>query len=131
TWVAAGDLNGDGFPDLAATMSNGKVAIVMNRGAPAPLAVAPPVGGAALGLRAHPNPTRGSFVIAFSALGPGPAELEVLDVMGRRVARRHVNVTPGLQEIRVEQAGTLAAGVYLMRLTHGGRAYTGRVAVLR
>ena len=90
------------------------------------------VGGAArlsiAGFR--PNPAAGEARVAFTLASKEPARLEVLDVSGRRVATREVSGAPG--EHVVALGGTrLAPGVYVVRLTQGGKTATARAVVAR
>jgi SdiA-regulated protein len=83
----------------------------------------------ALTLRASgPQPGHGRLRVEF-ALGEGPARLELLDVTGRRVASRDVGALgPGRHALALGEA--LHSGVYLARLTQGGRARTMKMVVL-
>jgi sugar lactone lactonase YvrE len=80
----------------------------------------------------RPNPARGDrlsveFVLPVSA----PARLEVLDVTGRRVAKREVgSLGAGRHRVDLAEGRRLAAGLYLVRLTQGANARTTRVAVI-
>jgi len=72
-----------------------------------------------------PNPFRGSTTVRFAIPTAGRVELTVFDVAGRRVARvldgrldagSHAAVWDG----RDSGGSRVAAGVYLVRLSHGG-----------
>ena len=74
------------------------------------------------------QPARGTLWVEF-ALGDGPARLELLDVTGRRVASRDVGALgPGRHALALGER--LHSGVYLARLTQGGRARTTKAVVL-
>jgi len=75
---------------------------------------------------ARPNPTAGPITLAFVLPAAAPATLELIDVSGRRVLSREV-AGAGRQVLRLEES--LAPGVYVVRLTQGGRAVTARVVV--
>jgi len=81
-------------------------------GARAGLALAPP----------WPNPLRGDAraSLRFSA-PPGEAHLEVFDLAGRRVAARSLAANGSAQSVDFREAAALAPGVYLLRLSAGGR----------
>jgi hypothetical protein len=81
-------------------------------GTRAGLALAPP----------WPNPLRGTShaSLRFSA-PPGEARLEVFDLAGRRVAGRSLAATGTTQSVDFGEATTLAPGVYVLRLSAGGR----------
>jgi hypothetical protein len=131
TSIAIGDVNGDGRPDLVASRIGNLIEVLLNRGATSPLAVPMrrPIGAGALTVT--PNPARSAFTVSFAASAAGPADLDVIDVSGRRVARRQVHVNAGTQTIRLDETRNLAVGLYLVRVTQGGRLFTARVTVLR
>ncbi len=75
----------------------------------------------------RPNPGRGALDLAILLPGPGPATLEVFDVAGRRVAAREFGVLgAGRHRARIGAGERLAPGMYVIRLTHGGRSVATR-----
>ena len=63
---------------------------------------------------------------------PGGGRLEVVDVAGRRVLARSLDgFAAGNHLLRLDTDARLAPGIYLLRLSHGGRAVTSRVCVIR
>jgi hypothetical protein len=72
------------------------------------------------------------LVLDCSIAATGPARLELMDVMGRRVASRELAPSAGLR-IRVElgEANSLPPGLYLVRLSQAGRSTTARSVILR
>ena len=91
----------------------------------------PPVAGFVLsGVR--PNPSPGGLVAAFSLPDAAPARIEVVDVAGRRVLAREVGALgAGSHVVDLTRGERLPAGIYLIRLTRGGRALTARAVVIR
>lgn len=81
------------------------------------------------GPTAAPNPFRPGTRLSFTLAGPGPAELEVLDVSGRRIATLLGGWQSAGQHAVVWRPGEAAAGVYFARLrtTEG----SGRLRLLR
>lgn len=78
----------------------------------------------------RPNPALGEVNVAFTLESDAPAELVVLDVAGRRVLAREVGDRgPGEHLLRLDAA--LPAGVYVVRLTQGGRSVVARSAIVR
>jgi len=75
---------------------------------------------------AVPNPGRaGGFVVAFSLPDQQPALIDVIDVAGRRVARRDVgSMGPGPHRLDLARGVRLAPGVYCLRLIRAGRVIT-------
>ena len=88
--------------------------------------------GPAPGFAIHavsPTPSRGVIRVELSLPDRSPARMELIDVAGRRVATRDLgSLGPGHH--RVDLAAGLRAGVYLVRLTRGGRARTAKAVVL-
>jgi hypothetical protein len=94
------------------------------------IAVPIPAGAASAHLRAWPNPARRSLEVRFRLADDGPASLALLDVAGHRVRAQDVRGA-GAQSARFENLDTLPAGVYFIRLSHGGRSFSTRVALIR
>ena len=82
-------------------------------------------------LPAYPNPSQGAVTLAYQLAERAPVTLEVIDVLGRRVA---VLVSeeqePGHYAVRWAPRG-LAAGTYLYRLRAGEQAATRRLQIIR
>jgi hypothetical protein len=82
------------------------------------------------GLR--PNPAEGEVSVVFALESAAPARLEMLDVAGRRVLAREVGMLgPGQHVLRLEEAASLPAGIYVLRLTQSGREVVTRAALVR
>lgn len=81
---------------------------------------------------AQPNPARGELQIAFTLEDGRPARLELFDLRGRRVATQEVGgLGSGPHRVAIGGRGQLSAGVYLVRLTQGGRALHAKACVVR
>ena len=82
---------------------------------------------------ARPNPARGGeLAIWFTLPSAEPASLELLDVAGRRLARREVgSLGPGTHLVHLLPSPAPRAGLYFLRLTQSGRVLRARVAVVR
>jgi hypothetical protein len=83
--------------------------------------------------RVQPNPSRGGpLLVRFTLPTAAPARLELLDVSGRRVLARSVGTLgPGRHALDLASGQTLAAGIYLLRLSQGASVRVTRVALLR
>jgi hypothetical protein len=79
---------------------------------------------------AVPNPAIAGLQVAFTLPDAGPVRLEMYDVGGRLVLERTTILGAGSHVTNLGGA-ELATGVYLLRLTHGGRSLTSRVSVMR
>jgi hypothetical protein len=87
----------------------------------------------ALGLEgARPNPALRVPRVWFVLPSGEAATLELIDVAGRRVARREVGALgPGRHAVTLGTARELAPGLYFVRLAQGGQALNSLVAVIR
>ena len=131
------DVDGDGRGDLLAGSSHeyGGPPVTGRAYLFSGLAVAtdsdPPAPDGALDLRAAPNPARGATTLSFTLDRSGPVRLAVFDALGREVAVLVDGARPaGRHEARVD-AGRLAPGVYLARLTSEGTSVSRVIAVVR
>ena len=92
------------------------------------------VGGekVSFGLRgAVPNPSRG-LNVSFSLASAEPAQLAVYDLSGREVRSRQVgSLGAGRHLVSLGAPGTLAPGIYLVRLMQGRRQLVARAVVVR
>lgn len=80
----------------------------------------------------RPNPVVETMAVAFALPEAGPATLELFDVHGRRVAvRREMDLSAGAHLVPMESRGKLPSGVYVVRLTFGGRSLQARAVVRR
>lgn len=100
------------------------------------LAVDPPAPRAAAELATRPNPFRSSTTFRFTTARDGTADVEVLDVLGRRVRALHAGfLAAGKHESawdgRDEDGRPAPAGVYLCRLRTADGALTRRVVLVR
>jgi len=81
---------------------------------------------------AQPNPAMSELAVAFTLPDATPARLEAFDLAGRRVATMDVGALgAGRQLVRLGEGRVLGCGVYLVRLTRGGRALTTRAVIVR
>ncbi len=83
--------------------------------------------------RPCPNPTRGALTVAFSLPTDAPAQIELLDVAGRSIARQDVGALgSGRHVVRLApDTARLPVGLYLVRLTHSGHALIAKAVVTR
>jgi len=99
-------------------------------------AVSPVARTTSLAVRVSPNPAAASTVASFALPHPTATEVAVYDLSGRLVRRLHSDPLPaGPQQItwdgRDGRGRHVAGGVYLLRVTAGGEAATGRVVIMR
>lgn len=79
-----------------------------------------------------PNPSAGDPTVAFSLASGAPATLELFDLHGRLLHSREVGPPgAGIQSVRLEAHGRLAAGVYTVRLRQGGQVASARAVIIR
>jgi hypothetical protein len=79
---------------------------------------------------AVPNPAIAGLQVAFTLPQTGPVRLELYDIGGRLVLERATTLGAGSHITNLGDAD-LAAGVYLVRVTHGGRSLTARACVMK
>ncbi len=122
--IGFGDVNGDGWLDLAIGVANGPIELFINEGAPAGVGADDPRGQAHVVLSAGPSPARGALSVLLDGLQPIRLHrLELLDVSGRRVARfeNPNRATERTHEVRWDPreggAEEPPMGVYLLRAT--------------
>lgn len=90
-----------------------------------------PSASAALALVVAPNPVASGAVVRYETPEAGPVRLAVSDVLGREVAVLWDGAQgAGAHEARLD-AGRLAPGVYLVRLSAGASSTVRRVTVAR
>jgi hypothetical protein len=104
TWIASGIVAGEAAPEAAG----------LSLGAPRPN----PVGG-------------GAASLSFQTPRDGPVRLSVVDVLGREVAVLVDGARPAGVQAAALDATRLAPGLYIARLTAGGRAVSRAFAVVR
>lgn len=80
---------------------------------------------------AYPNPSAGAVTVSFQLPTAGAATLEVIDLLGRRVALLVDDTLPaGAHEV-VWSGTELGAGTYVIRLRAGSEQLTQRVTLVR
>jgi len=78
----------------------------------------------------RPNPATGPLSISFSLPGSAPATLSLVDLTGRKVFEQSVGgMGAGFHVVRLER--NLPAGLYVVRLSQGGRTLTSKATVVR
>lgn len=103
---------------LGACGSNSSARIgVEEQGGEAPLS---------LSVKAYPNPTSGSLAVEVNSVVAGPAQLDVLDVVGRPVQQRVQELNAGLNRVEFNLVSQ-PTGTYLIRCRDG----LGQQAVVR
>lgn len=80
------------------------------------------------GFEVFPNPNNGRFNVSVHLLQPSSMELELIDVMGRRVHVERLQAPTG-RLVRELDVMHLPQGVYMLTLRIAGRAFTQRVVV--
>jgi len=78
-----------------------------------------------------PNPTSRDLWVSFWLPSVAPATLRLIDIAGRAVRTREVGSAAGPQRVNLMEGERLPMGVYVVRLTQGGRTVSARVSVVR
>lgn len=92
---------------------------------PTPNAVAALSGGNSY--RIYPNPFDGRLNVEVNAAKSGTMELSLSTTDGRLVQRRTLSIQPGRNEVSVDNAASLPAGMYLMTIRCEGQSQTFKV----
>jgi hypothetical protein len=80
----------------------------------------------------QPSPAVGACQVVFSLPDASPAQLEMMDVAGRKALTLEVgSLGPGWHAVHLAAAQAMPAGVYLLRLAQGGRSLTARAVFIR
>ncbi|MEZ4654686.1 MAG: VCBS repeat-containing protein [Candidatus Eisenbacteria bacterium] len=91
--MAFGDVNGDGWLDLAIGVANGPVILFLNQGSPASAPETSATLPGQLDVRITPNPGRGARTVSLSSPIPFRIEsLELIDASGRRISSLPVDI---------------------------------------
>jgi hypothetical protein len=80
------------------------------------------------GFEVYPNPNDGRFNLTLHLLQPSMMELELIDMMGRRVHGERLQAPTG-QVVRELDMSHLNAGVYMLSLRIAGRVFSRRIAI--
>ena len=129
--IAAADVNHDGATDLV--VAGGEITVMLNnRAVPVPVPPAPQPSRLALRIPAVSHVTGQRLPLAVTLPDPGPATLQLLDLAGRiRASRRLDGLGAGPHDLALDARGSLAPGIYFVRLTQAARVETARTFVLR
>jgi hypothetical protein len=79
----------------------------------------------------YPNPFNPSTRIDFQVAVGGPVTLRIFDLLGREIATLVDQELAAGSHSRTFDAATLASGIYVYRLTSGGRSETRKMALVR
>jgi hypothetical protein len=119
-WIEKGDAISAVKPDSATAL----------RAAAAPLT--PPAPPRVLAVLQHPNPAVWPLAIELSIPGRATAEVGIVDVAGRMVARRQLAASePGTRRVDFGAGVKLTPGVYWIRAVQGNRIASSRLVVIR
>ena len=69
----------------------------------------------------YPNPTNGQFQVELDMIQAGQAHLRMVDIYGKQVSERTINLETGTNSIAYEILG-LAPGVYILNIEVSGQA---------
>jgi hypothetical protein len=84
----------------------------------------PPASGGSVLI--SPNPSGGSFTVQVKALTAGKLKIEMMDLQGRVLLSEEAESILGAFE-RTYRDALPSAGIYLLRITQGEKAWTGRI----
>lgn len=132
---ASGDLDRDGWPDLAAatTQPYSILSVLSNSLGPGSVVDALPDHGvpSRLAVTIEPNPAIQRINVVCELPHEGRATLELWDIQGRRVESREIASGAGRHTVSLGGEYRLSRGVYFMRLTQRGQVTTARACVVQ
>jgi len=132
TEIAFGDVNSDGYVDLAAGTARVPLVLFYNQG-PSVDAPVTPAAASAPSLAASPNPFRGSVRLTLPRAASREGTLRVVDAAGRLV--RSLPVAAGSRDVQWDGRGAdgrpASAGVYWMTADVGETPLHGRAVRIR
>jgi hypothetical protein len=75
-------------------------------------------------LSVFPNPYSNDYSISFTAINEGSATVEMMDLQGKVVAVKNAAVVNGVNTISMNEASTVRAGIYFVRININGEMQT-------
>ena len=132
TWVHTADLDGDHDPDALAMLYSNELVWYANLHL-SPAAVLPETPGLELAIQSVRARAGGDgLVVTFTLPASGRSRVELFDVSGRRQQAIEMNgLQAGTHTIDVTRGGSLASGMYWLRLVQGDRSVSARAAIAR
>ena len=82
------------------------------------------------GINIHPNPSNGTFFVEYELPAGLTAELEVVDLLGARVAQVSASTGNGFNRETIDLSG-LSDGIYMVNIVAGGERVSRRVVITR
>ena len=79
------------------------------------------------GITVFPNPNQGLFSVELNLAKEGSAQIEVLDINGRQMVQKQMQVTAG-QQIALD-LGNTSAGIYFVKVSQGEALFVEKVVV--
>jgi len=117
-------LPGEDYEYALAQWSDGAISLAGH------VQVTTPLGTSFAFAGAQTNPTD-RLVVSFTLPDDRPAEIEVFDVSGRRVLNRRLDgLGRGSHIVRLDDERALSSGIYLLKLSHGGRSLAARATII-
>jgi hypothetical protein len=75
-------------------------------------------------LSVFPNPYSNDYSISFTAINEGSATVEMMDLQGKVIAVKNAAVVNGVNTISMNEASTVRAGIYFVRINVNGEMQT-------
>lgn len=82
------------------------------------------------GINIYPNPSNGTFFVEYELPAGLTAELEVVDLLGARVAQVSASTGNGFNRETIDLSG-LSDGIYMVNIVAGGERVSRRVVITR
>lgn len=79
-------------------------------------------------MEAYPNPFQNEVRLTVQSTAAGKGQLQLLDLTGRVVLQRNVELTSGTNDLELQDLSGVQSGTYLLRVvTPAGNAQTQRI----
>jgi hypothetical protein len=85
-------------------------------------------GNNSIGLTVGPNPSNGYFLLEFSVSTTDNTAIQLYDLLGQRVYDQELGSFTGFFSQNID-ATTLASGIYVLKVVHGGNTYQDKIMV--
>jgi len=80
------------------------------------------------GINIYPNPTNGELNVQWLNQLTGNADIELTDVIGRRVLKAEINITSANGEAKLDVSG-LKEGIYMVTIKSAVTSFTGKITI--
>jgi hypothetical protein len=84
--------------------------------------------GNGIGLTVAPNPSNGAFLLEFAFTTSDNTAVQIYDMIGQRVYDQELGSFTGIFSQQIDAVG-LSAGIYVVKIIHGGSTYEQKILI--